>query len=164
MWLFATGGLALTTDQGGSSDQDIIEHALRAVANGNDAQSDLSVSYDDMHGLWGGMTITITGAGRYRLVRRARGAGSAEVVEGSLDRQQLRHLASLLVALRAWEQETPERAPVPDESRAYLATRVANAEVVVWEWYNDLAKNRRLIQARDKMRDMVKPVEPRPPN
>jgi hypothetical protein len=53
-----------------------------------------------------------------------------------------------LLEIKAWEQRMPERAPVPDESRATLALRAGDIETSIWEWYNDLAKNTRLARVR----------------
>ncbi len=105
-----------------------------------------------MHGLWGGLTIVVSGTGAYERQERVRGASTPTVITGTLDRQQLQELASLLVDLKAWEQRVPERAPVPDESRATLRIRVGTTEVAIWEWYNDLPKNDRIVQISDRMR------------
>lgn len=137
----------------GGPQQDSAESALRMVAAGNGAE--LSVVYDDMHGLWGGQTISIAGNGAYERKERARGDSAPVVTSGNVDQQQIQALATLLVDLAAWEQRVPERAPVPDESRATLRIRVGTAEATIWEWYNDLPKNNRIAQIRDLMRGFV---------
>ena len=143
------------TVQDGRSEQGSVESALRAVATGNAAPADLLVVYDDMHGLWGGQTISVSGGGAYERKERGRGASTPTVITGTVDPQQIQALASLLVDLKAWEQRVPERAPVPDESRATLKIRVGTTEVTIWEWYNDLPKNDRIVQIRDRMRSFV---------
>jgi hypothetical protein len=144
--------LTVTACQGGRTAPGGVENALRAVAAGNAAPADLSITYDDMHGLWGGQTIVASGSGAYERRERGRGASTPTVITGTLDRQQIQELASLLVDLKAWEQRVPERAPVPDESRATLKIRVGTTEVAIWEWYNDLPKNDRITRISDRMR------------
>jgi hypothetical protein len=152
MLIVLIGSLGLVAAcQGGGSAQGGVERALRAVAAGNAVPADLSVVYDDMHGLWGGLTISLAG-GAYEQLERGRGGSAPTVITGTVDRQQIQELASLLVDLKAWEQRVPERAPVPDESRATLKIRVGATEVAIWEWYNDLPKNDRIMQVRDQMR------------
>jgi hypothetical protein len=136
--------------QGGGAQQNSVESTLRAIAAGNG--TDLSVVYDDMHGLWGGQTIAVSGSGAYERKERARGDSAPTVTSGTVGQQQIRQLAGLLVDLAAWEQRVPERAPVPDESRATLRIRVGTTEVTIWEWFNDLPKNARIAQIRDLMR------------
>jgi hypothetical protein len=143
--------LMVAACQGGGSEQGGVESTLRAIAGGNAAPADLSVIYDDMHGLWGGQTISLLGTGAYERQERARGGSAPVVITGMVDRQQLQALASLLVDLKAWEQRVPERAPVPDESRATLKIRVGATEVAIWEWYNDLPKNDRMVQISSRM-------------
>lgn len=149
--MLMTSLLALFAIQGAPPEQRDVEPALRAIANGSRPATDLSVTYDDMHGLWGGTAITVTGQGTYQRSQRQRGAPTPHVESGSIDARQIRDLARLLVDLRAWEQHTTERLPVPDESRATLAIEIGDAHVRIWEWYNDLAKNGRLIRIRDRM-------------
>lgn len=158
--LLATGLLVLSACQGGSLNQSEVETALRAIAHEGRSPSDVSVIYDDMHGLWGGVTITVSGAGTYEQRQRDRGAGSPQVVTGSIGTLEIRELADLLLELRAWEQATPERTPVPDESRATLTLRIGDTRVTVWEWYNDLTKNGRLVRVRDRMLEIGRGTRP----
>lgn len=149
--IFSASLSVLAACQSNPSDRKPVEEGLRTIASGGGSLPDLFVTYSDMHGLWGGVTISVRGNGTYESTQRRAGAGAAEVVRGATDPRLVRQLASLLVELRAWEQHTSERAPVPDESRATLTVRVANEEVPIWEWYNDLEKNARLGRIRDRM-------------
>ena len=74
---------------GGGSGQGGVESALRAVAAGNDAPAELSVVYDDMHGLWGGQMISLAGGGAYERQERGRGGSAPTVITGTVDRQQI---------------------------------------------------------------------------
>lgn len=124
--------------------------ALQEIANGTRDASTLTVTYDDMHGLWGGVTILISGAGPYERRERKRGEDQTQVKK-TLTPAEVRQLVELLIQTEAWKQETPERVAVSDESRARLTVRVGDNEAAIWEWYNDMKKNNRLTKVRDKM-------------
>jgi hypothetical protein len=124
-----------------------MEANLRDIAAGRGAES-FAVTYSDMHGLWGGVTMTLTHTGDYEQTLCQPG-GAPAIVRRRVTSERIAALARLLVEIRAWEQHIPERAPVPDESRATLTVRCGAAESSIWEWYNDLSKNQRLIQVRD---------------
>lgn len=59
---------------------------------------------------------------------------------------------TLLIKLAAWSQRTPERQARPDESRARLMIRIGTERSEIWEWYNDLSENQRIVQVRDRIR------------
>jgi hypothetical protein len=124
-----------------------MEEQLRQLVEGR-AADDLTITYSDMHGLWGGLTITLSTSGAYERLERTRGVGDPDVVQGRVASARIQPIARLLLEIKAWEQRTPERAPVPDESRATLTLRTGGIESSIWEWYNDLAKNDRLVQVR----------------
>jgi hypothetical protein len=124
-----------------------MEQQLRQLVEGR-ATDDLTIVYSDMHGLWGGLTITLSTSGAYEYLERTRGASGPEVVRGTVAPARIQDVVRLLLELKAWEQRTPERVPVPDEGRATLTLRADGAESSIWEWYNDLAKNARLVRVR----------------
>jgi hypothetical protein len=110
--------------------------------------ADLAITYDDMHGLWGGTTITIRGDGSVERHTKARGAVAAQVSHVSIDQQMLLDLVRLLVQLEAWEQRVPDRPPVPDESCTSLTISLNGGASRIWERFNDLAANNRLVQIK----------------
>jgi hypothetical protein len=110
--------------------------------------ADLVITYDDMHGLWGGTTITICGDGSVERYTKARGAAVAQTSHTMIDQQMLLDLVRLLVQLEAWEQRIPDRPLVPDESRASLTISVNGGASRIWERFNDLAANNRLVQIK----------------
>ena len=110
--------------------------------------ADMAIAYNDMHGLWGGTTITVRGDGSVERHTKARGAAAAQVSHTSIDRRMLLDLIRLLVQLEAWEQRIPDRPPVPDESRASLTISVDGGASRIWERFNDLAANNRLVQIK----------------
>jgi hypothetical protein len=128
-----------------------VEGQLKAIIASGSIPPDLIVTYDDMHGLWGGTTLVVRGNDRAQRRERGRGDATAKVVERAVSRSQLFELVALLVKIRAWEQQTPERRPVPDESRATLSISVRGQKSTIWEWFNDLPKNKRLARVKAKM-------------
>ena len=125
-----------------------IREALLGVAAGKLDPAPLSVTYDDMHALWGGLTLTIHGTGKVEQRAAREKVGTPRVVS----RKDLLKLVRLLLREEAWAQRQPERALGPDESRARLTLRYGNNTTTqIWEWYNDLAKNQRVVRIRDLM-------------
>lgn len=126
--------------------------ALTEVAAGGQIPADLVVTYDDMHGLWGGTTITLSGNGDYRRDEMNPSSGQPpRSFRGRVPAADVRALTALLVEAEVWRQVTPPRAAVPDESRAYLQVRAAGGVVTIWEWYNEMPGNGRLSRVRDRM-------------
>jgi len=116
-----------------------------------------AVVYSDAHGLWGGTTIALQSDGRYRR-DRVDPREPPERVETTVDAARHRALARLLVELKAWKQRVPERRAVPDESRAGLTIRCGVAEARIWEWYNALAEQRRILRVREALLAAESPV------
>ena len=133
-----------------------VEDALRTISKNRKVRPDLSITYDDMHGLWGGTTIIIRGSGISESRERARGDAKPQIFETALPEDKLLELVQLLIELRAWEQDTPERQAVPDESKASLTITVGERTSNMWEWFNDMPKNDRLIKIKTKMGETVK--------
>lgn len=125
-----------------------VRAGLLAAQKRDGSLRELAVTYDDMHGLHGGLTLTIHGDGRveHRAVRAKVGKVRREVSQ-----QDLQQLVALLIELAAWEQRVPERTPVPDESRAHLDITFGEHRSSIWEWYNDLAGNHRMVRVRELM-------------
>ena len=124
-----------------------IRQALYLIADQRLDPVPLSVTYDDMHGLWGGLTLTIHGNGHVRQKAVKVAARTPTLVS----RDDVLKLVRLLLTEKVWEQLERERAFKPDESRARLVIRYGNQTSEIWEWYNDLEKNQRLGKIRDLM-------------
>jgi hypothetical protein len=119
--------------------------------------ADLVVRYDDLHFMHGGLAITVRGDGtweRAEMPHRKPGRGP-EQRQGRLPPARLLPLIRLLVQLEAWKQLTPARPPVPDESAARLDISVAGQSANMWEWYNEMYGNDRLIRIRKMMRAVL---------
>lgn len=115
-----------------------------------------SITYDDMHGLWGGETITVDGAGNVEARERDQVAPDPKITKRTISQKRLLDLIKLLVELKAWEQQIPERQPRPDESRARFTIKSGERISQTWEWFNDMEKTRRLIQIKTRMQELVK--------
>ncbi len=126
--------------------------ALAAVAKDDQALKTLTVTYDDMHGLHGGLTLSIFGDGRVeqKAVREKVGQPKTNV-----SRAELQQLVALLIEVSAWEQRVKDRPPVPDESRASLRITLDGKSAGIWEWYNDLQKNQRIVRVRELMKKIA---------
>jgi len=128
-----------------------VPEALKQIAAGQGDPSPLAVTFDDLHGLWGGLRLTIHGTGQVDQKAVREQVGKPRKVY----RKQLNLLAALLVKQAAWEQRTPERTAQPDKSRAYLTIEYGTLSTVIWEWYNELEQNRPIGEIRDFMKQIA---------
>jgi len=62
----------------------------------------------------------------------------------------------LLLETRLWEQQMLQRTPIPDEVRATLTLRTGNVESSIWELYNNLEKNDRIVRVRRLLLELAK--------
>ena len=111
-----------------------------------------TVTYDDLHGLHGGLKLTVRGDGRVEQNAVREKVGQPKSAVAAVD---LQRLVALLVELAAWEQRVPNRMPVPDESRASLSIKLDEKSSTIWEWYNDLGKNQRIVRVRELMKQIA---------
>lgn len=128
-----------------------VRRALEEIVAGRGNLGALVVTYDDLHGLWGGLRLTIHGTGRVEQTAVREEAGTPQ----NVSRADLVRLAALLLKHAAWEQRVPERTAVPDESQASLTIRYGQTSVRIWEWHNDLKRNRRIGEIRDFMKSIA---------
>jgi hypothetical protein len=70
-------------------------------------------------------------------------------------RLRLQKVVRAILENRAWVQATPERAPNPDEAKAYLKISIGEERSMIWEWYNEMQDNDRLIRIRELMKALV---------
>jgi hypothetical protein len=132
--------------------QDEVKKMLQDLAQGKGELGKLTVTWDDLHGLHGGLRLTVKGDGTVsqEVVREKAGLPKEKV-----DEKDLKALVDLLVRHEAWVQKVPERKAVPDESRARLTIAYGGSTVTVWEWFNDLDKNKRLGEIRDFLKKIA---------
>jgi len=128
-----------------------VVEALNAYQEGHLEPRDLLITYSDLHAFHGGLEIVVDGLGHVQQV-----ALREEVKEpGDLTREEMTQLINLIIELEAWKQIVPERTPLPDESRAILRIQAGESESQMWEWYNDMFGNNRLIQIREIMKQFA---------
>ena len=108
---------------------------------------DLVLTYDDLHGLHGGDRYELEGRELVH-THKARGPAPATETRVTLSGSQLKELAELLHGQALWEQRTPARQARPDESRARLSMTLDGQSAEVWEWYNEMPANDRLVRVR----------------
>ena len=128
-----------------------METELKHISDTRNVPTDLVITYDDMHGLWGGTTITIRGNGRAERRTQQIGLVEIDVVQKQIDEPALIELIDLLIKLTAWEQVTPDEMLIPDESRANLAISVNGHTSSMWERVNEMASNNRLSQIKNRL-------------
>ncbi len=132
-----------------------MKNVLEAILASGTVPQDLVITYDDVHGLWGGAVISIRGSGRGERCERAVGGAKPKVFEKAISQEQLLELVDLLIELEAWEQQTPDRQWIPDESRATLNISIGGQTSSMWERCNEMAENKRLTQIKTKMSEMT---------
>lgn len=149
LFLLATSGCGAPLVQPKNSER--IRVCLEALAAGREEWGGFSVSYDDLHGLHGGLSLIIHGDGRVEQQAVRRPVGTPRRVS----RPDLDRLLTLLRELKAWEQRTPERQAVPDESTGRLTIWCGGVETTIWEWHNDMKANARIARVRTLMAEIA---------
>lgn len=118
-----------------------IRDALTQLARGEADLAPLTVTFDHLHALHGGLQLTIRGEGtvEQRALRTKAGEPKERITQ-----DDHKALVALLVKHEVWTQRVDQRQPVPDQSRATLRTCYRDQCVEIWEWYNDLEKHARI--------------------
>jgi hypothetical protein len=132
-----------------------MEQQLKALAQGL-VTKNLTIVYSDMHGLWGGVTITLSTDGAYELLERAPGQIVPNLVRRTVTAAQVQEVMRLLHELRVWEQQRLQRTPLPDEVIARLTLWSGDVETSIWELYNNLEQNGRIVQVRRLLLELAK--------
>jgi hypothetical protein len=131
-----------------------MEQQLKDIAEGHATQN-LTIMYSDMHGLWGGVTVTLSTSGDYERLERARGQVMPDMVRRTVAPAHIQEMLRVLLETRAWEQHALQRTPIPDEVLATLMLKIGDAVSAVWELYNNLERNNRLVQVRRLLLDLA---------
>jgi hypothetical protein len=132
-----------------------MEQYLNAFVEGRAAHN-LTIVYSDMHWLWGGVTITLSVSGTYECLKHARGSIVPDLVHKTVTSTRIQEVIVLLREIRAWEQQTLERPPMSDEVLARLILRTDEVEASIWELYNNLERNGRLVRIRKLLLELAK--------
>ncbi|MBN2496308.1 MAG: hypothetical protein JXR96_17070 [Deltaproteobacteria bacterium] len=129
-------------------DPESMRRKLEAFLAGDLPRGQLILTYDDLHGLHGGLRLVIRGTGK---VEQESVRYTVYPPRDRIDASGVDDLVRLLLETEAWQQLEPDRMAVPDESRASLYIQAGSESSQIWEWYNNLEKNGRLIRIRDAM-------------
>ncbi len=114
-----------------------IAAALARLATGEGDWAPFALTYDDLHGLHGGLTLTIRGDGTVEQKAVRQKAGEARTVS----RRRSGKWRRLLERHRAWEQREAERTARPDESRGAAGrSHTAASGYAIWEWHNEYSR------------------------
>ena len=128
-----------------------VKNDLEELANGKGNLQPLTVTYDDYDPFHGGLTLTIHGNGSVEQRFLRYDVGKTRTITA----KELESLVDLLRKNRAWEQQTPERPAIPDESRAKLIISYGKDSVMIWEWFNDMGKNQRISEISGFMKKIA---------
>ncbi len=131
-----------------------IEMRLQAIADGKADAADMTMIYDDVHGLWGGVRMTMHGDGRVE--QEVHAPVEAHPEGHDITKEHVRVIAQLLVDLQAWEQLTPEREANEDESRTMLTIRIGALESSIWEWHNEQVSNDRIYKVYMRLAEFAR--------
>lgn len=144
--------LALPRQEAADPRREAVKKALQELAQEKGDLSKLTVTWNDLHAIHGGLRLTIGGDGKATQEAKREKAGE---LKEKVEAKDVKELVQLLVRHEAWAQRVPERAAVPDESRARLTIAVGDQSVTVWEWYNSLERTKRLVEVRDLMKKIA---------
>jgi hypothetical protein len=132
-----------------------MEIKLKAIVDRHHAPSDLTLTYDDMHGLWGGSILTLPEDCSLERQTNSIESATAEINHKQISEYELLESVRLLVELSAWEQRTPDSQVVLDESRAHLKIASKGARAEYESGFNEMPTNR-LIQIKTRMESLYK--------
>lgn len=132
-----------------------MEQQLKAFAEGRATQN-LTIMYSDMHRLWGGVTITLSTNGALECLERPRDVIVPNLVRKTVTPGHIQNVIRLLLETRAWEQQSLQRTPIPDEALATLMLKSGDVASSIWELYNNLEKNGRLVRVRRLLLELAK--------
>ncbi len=128
-----------------------ISSSLRAFLDDEINRASLRVSYEEIHPTQDGPRLTIKGTGQIQ----QEGEGVDSGMYPDLNLAEVENLVRLLLDIEAWEQRTPWRETASDETRAYLRVQVEGASSEIWEWYDELDDNRRIVQLLDQLKKVA---------
>ena len=135
--------------------KDPMPAALTKVASAANTQSRISLVFDDVHPLYGGVRFELEDGGVLTRLDVPRAGQQPTRTRVRLTDRQADGVVEAIQVAKAWQQVEPPRTPVPDESRATFRVRVGSDESDVWEWANDLTKNDRLIRVQHALNGLL---------
>jgi len=124
---------------------------LRALLDDEFSPTSLRVTYEEIHPTQDGPRLMIKGTGQIQQTGEGANAG----MYPDLSPAEVENLVRLLLDIEAWEQRTPWREAASDKIRAYLRVQVGGASSEIWEWYDQLDDNRRIVQLLDQLKKVT---------
>lgn len=136
-------------------DSKLVREQLQAFLDGKIPAKKLEITYSDLHGLYGGLKLTIRGSGEVEQKAVRQKAPDPR----QLSDEEVRELVKFLIQEKAWEQVTPDAVALPDESRATLKITAGDAESSVWERTREMKSNKRLVRVLERIKKLAWPAE-----
>jgi ankyrin repeat protein len=127
-----------------------ISTSLRALLDDAVSTSNLRVTYEEIHPTQDGPRLIVKGTGQIQQEGEIANAG----MYPDLTSAEVENLVRLLLDIEAWEQRTPWR-ETDSEIRAYLRVQVGGTSSEIWEWYDELDDNRRIVQLLDQLKKVA---------
>ena len=119
---------------------------LEAFLEDQISATSLRIPYDELHPSQDGPRIVIKGTGTIqREVADPNGYTNLSLAE-------IENIVRVLIDMEAWEQRSPYRETASNESRAYLRVQVGGASSEIWEWYDELDSNQRIVKLLDQLK------------
>ena len=128
-----------------------VSFSLRALLDDEISPASLRVTYEEIHSTQDGPRLIVKGTGQVQQEGEVANAG----MYPDLSPAEVENLVRLLLDIEAWEQRTPWRETASDEIRAYLRVQVGGASSEIWEWYDELDDNRRIVQLLDQLKKVA---------
>ncbi len=128
-----------------------LQSSLRAFLENEISPLNLRITYEELHPTQDGPRFVVHGTGE--IEREGEGADAGGYNKLSvLSLAEIENLVRLLIDIEAWEQRVPWRETASDESRAYLRVQVGGASSEIWEWYDELDSNLRIVKLLDQLK------------
>ena len=124
-----------------------IEAGLHSFLASGISPASVRITYEELHPPREGDRIVILGTGEIQQTASAEGDRFTD-----LRLAEMENLVRVLIDIAAWEQRVAWRASGSEESRAYLRIQVAGSSSEIWEWYDELDDNLRIIQVIDQLK------------
>ncbi len=128
-----------------------ISSNLRSLLSDEFSPTSLRVTYEEIHPTLDGPRLMIKGTGQIHQEGEKENRG----LYPDLSPAEVENLIRLLLDIEVWEQRTPWREAASDEIRAYLRVQVKGASSEIWEWYDELDDNRRIVQLLDQLKKVA---------
>lgn len=130
-----------------------IHSKLRAFLDDQIPAASLRITYEELHPNQDGPRIVVEGTGAIqREVADTNGYNNLSLAE-------IEHLVRVLIDMEAWEQRSTYRKTASSEGRAYLRVQVGGASSEIWEWYDELDSNQRIVKLLDQLKKPAFPQE-----